>query len=411
MTPTTTAQAAHRGGARRHRTAFAAAAFALVVAVLLPGTAHAAGAGTLTAGPVDNGRQLLYVNNPEPVFARDLANSGKSLMRMTIGAGSYRGVFEHRNLTGSTVNYGIFLYNPGNTTIRVTRTSHAFRAGSHTIGGAAMADLLNDTGDALLTLDPGRSGWILRSDRLGVSAANGQYLTGGADFSFSGGSLISHFLVFTGDADNLPGSYTYIGYVTEVREDVPQHRVDKGLSATSAARLDLSVTVNNNATGPVPITYTPGGFTACPAAAPITSSTWQTNFTHTRDATAVGSDMVSFTTPEGSTITPCVASPFGGGTPNLGNWFVLYEVNVRVTNNSGANRTFSLAMSRSTGNTFLARRNVGASAFDSLTVSATTGSVPWMTFTARPGTDTYTAYYMFGAPATGNISQTLRVTG
>ncbi len=337
MTSSTTVAAAHRGGTRRHGTAFAAAMVALVVAVLLPGTAHAAGSGTLTAGPVDNGRQLLYVNNPEPVFARDLANSGKSLMRMSIGAGSYRGVFEHRNLTGSTVNYGIFLYNPGNTTIRVTRTSYAFRAGSHTIGGAPMADLLNRAENTLLTLGPGRSGWILRSEALGVSAANGQYLTGGADFSFSGGSLVSHFLVYTGNVANLPGS--------------------------------------------------------------------------SRDATAVGSDMVSFTTPEGSIITPCVASPFGGGTPNLGNWFVLYEVNVTVANNSGANRTFSLAMSRSTGNTFIARRNVGASAFDSLTVSATTGSVPWMTFTATPGTHTYTASYMFGAPATGNISQTLRVTG
>lgn len=372
-------------------------------------SASAAGSGTL-ASSTQQGTRLLYVNNPEPLVPGDLANSGRSIFRYSLNAGSNRAFFEHVNKTGSTINYGVFLYNPGSSTVTVTRTRKSWSAGSFTIGGPALATFLNGSENTTLTLPPGGSGWIYRSDLIGSPAAPNQYFTGAVDFSHNG-QVIAQNLAFTGSAANLPGSYTYLGYVTGVREGVPQHRVDKGVSLTPAASLSLNVTVPNATTGPVPVTYTPGGATNCPTT-PRTASTWRTNYPHTKDGAAVGGDMITLTTPEGNLIGPCANSPYGGGLPNLGNYGVLYTVNVRVANNSGAPRRMTLTMSRAggVGNTFVAYRNVGASMFTS-GVANGSASLTYLDFTAATGTNTYTGYYALGAPATGNIDQTLRVAG
>lgn len=389
--------------------AVAAAVACVVLTAIAPAPASAAGSGSLTSS-TQTGVRYLYVNNPEPVIASDLANNRRSIFRFNLNAGSNRAFFEHVNDTGSTLDYGIFLYNPGSATVTVTRTRKSWSAGSFTIGGAALATFLNSSENTTLTLPPGGSGWIYRSDLIGAAVAPGQYFTGAVDFSHNG-ELIVQNLAFTGSAAALPGSYTYLGYVTDVRKGVAQHRVDKGVTLTPAATLDLNVSVSNATTGAVPITYTPGGSTNCPTTS-RTATTWRTNYPHTKDGVAVGGDMITLTTPEGNLISPCAASPNGGGLPNLGNYGVLYTVRIRVSNTSGAPRRLTLTMSRANGvgNTFVAYRNVGAGTFTSGAASGA-GSLRYLDFTAATGVNTYTGYYALGAPATGNIDQTLRVAG
>lgn len=385
---------------------------------------------SLVAGVVSTGRTLIYVNNPEPLVAADLANApargrpGKALLVETLPSGNYRGFFEHVNQTGDPLWYGLYLFNPaspGGPTVTVQRTGRGYAAGgaNTAVAGGAVRDLLNGAENTRLTLAPGSGGWIFTSEIDRQEAAPGAYLTGGVDFQTRGGNVILQQLAYrsdgaagTDDRSALPGTYRYLGSVTEPRSGVPQNRVDKGTSPNSAAVIRISATVDDDDAGDVPVSYAQYG-AAGPRGGIATQAAFVTNITPSRDPQAVSADMVTITTPDGRRVSPFQNSEVGGGIGNLANWGVEYAVDVTVNNTGDSPRVMQLDLEKvGNGNAFFAYKNKAApwtaACVSPGTPNCAATTVPYLTFTAPPGTSTRTARFILGAPSAGALSHTLR---
>ncbi|WP_405109456.1 hypothetical protein OG559_28585 [Micromonospora sp. NBC_01405] len=379
--------------------------------VAAPATA-AVPTGTMSGSTVADGRSLLYVNNPEPLRNADLAEAGRpiSVHGLTTG-GAYRAYFEHVNRTSPAVSlhYGIRLTNGRSTATTVTRTRSVWRTGAASIGGPALADFFNGSESTTITV-PGNGGraWLYRSDQLGSSlpATVNQYLVGAADFT-STGVLTAEVLAWSSTVPT--GNYFYPGYTTELRDGFPQHRVDKGLSPISAAALTITSTLTSGKVEDQLLSATAGANKACPTNS-YANTGWATNLNHLQNVGALGGDMVSLTTPEGQLVTSCVNSPFGGGTPSLRNWGVLYTVQLTVDNQSYAPRALALTVTGVGGGVNVAYRPPGGTAWQSALVGDLS-AVTWATVTAPPGRSTFTAAFAVSGPGRFGLLHRLRTTG
>lgn len=427
----------HRRTSNRGRILALAAAATLGLAAFraIPDLAPAApGAQAATLSYTIGGRKMVYVNNPERLLSTDLAHSiisgttqGPSLLTVSLAAGTYRDYFEHLNATGGSVAFGVYIHNPTSKKVVVVRRRKGFAAGDYQIGAKPFVQMFSSTEAAQLTLDPAvtRGGWIFRSDLVygsAGSALDGQFLTGAFDFDITveGGTdtdkVIVHHLVYDpARFSSLPGSYSYIGYVTRTRPSGdPEHRTYKGVSAGSEADASLSVTIGS-ATGPgaLPVSYSRYGVVNSTTGeyGPVSTHTgtlWYTHDTPARDKTdsfVAAADMLAFDMPGHGVVHPLTKSSYGGQYPNLGNWGVLYRNRVTVSNNSGRTRTVAVHVgvydSTDSDNAFVAvlgndGRWTGVTVRDGASVAYRTVAVP-------AGTSTFTTEAVLGAPSDGRL--------
>ena len=100
-------------------------------------------------------------------------------------------------------------------------------------------------------------------------------------------------------------------------------------------------------------------------------------------------------------------SPYGGGTPSLRNWGVVYTVTLTVNNHSSATRTLGLAATGVQGDVNLAYRPPGGARWLSAVVNPTT-TLTWATVVAPPGTSTSTATFAVSGPSLPGLLHKLR---
>ncbi|MEM8532299.1 MAG: hypothetical protein AAGF95_15755 [Chloroflexota bacterium] len=420
-------------------TLFATLIVALIATLSAP-PAEAVSVPTISYTP--GGRQMIYVNNPELLLNADLANNrnraegrGPSLLTVSIGAGQYRDYFEHLNETGTEVAYGFYAWNPTNETVVVNRTAKGWAAGDFRIGAQPFAQLFNNSESTTLTLTPNTGGWIFRSDASfgpGGIAQNGEFLTGVVDFGVAvennaAAQIIVHHLVYDpSQFDTLPGSYEYIGYETRMRPSgSPESRTYKGISSSSEVTANLNITIEST-DGPQDLqvsypqyvadssgTYVPGPT--------ITSPRWYTHDIPSRDRTdsqVVANDMRSFDMPGWGLVNPLTRSsaPLPGETqnsyPNFGNWGVVYNHNIAITNNSDRTRAIEARLgiyntTDSDNALFAYQINNGAWQTGAIVESDGQSVVSLGTIDAAPGPSTHTVRMVLGAPADGRLFHAL----
>lgn len=415
-----------------------------------PRLAAATGVSAASVSYTRGGRQMVYVNNPEKLLVQDLAHNvpagqtrGPSLLTVNLGTGQYRDYFEHLNATGDSVAFGVYIWNPTNKRVVVTRTRKGFAAGDFQVGARPFQQLNSATENTVLTLDPNlatpvRGGWIFRSDAsygAGGQAGNDRFLTGVFDFDINveGGTAtdlvtVHHLVYRRRNFAQLPGSYQYIGYITRDRFRAdgslgdPEHRTYKGVSAHSEVTANLSYNIGaGTSTGALPVTYpryqqvnaTTGAFG--PTATTVTDTIWYTHDIPSRDKPAsfvAASDMLSFAMPGWTPVVDPLtrsSSPYTGQTtlqyPNLGNWGATYFHRVTVNNTSGRARNvdFYVGVYNSTDgdNSFVAYQgNTGGWLTGSVRDG---GTILYRTVQFPTGTSTITVPLVMGAPADGRL--------
>lgn len=452
-------------------------AAALLGLIALIGAAANAQAPTVSYAPEAGARQLLFCNNPEQVYLSytdtvtgsatngityyDLADATQgahSLLQVTVDPGSYRDLFEHVNKTGSTVNYGVQVYNPNSTTpVFVTFYGKGYygnvTAPGYSTGGQAIAEMLNNeaqSSPATYKVYPGRTLWLLRSD-VDYSGtrpnSNGTYASGVVDFDLSGGQAIVSNVAY----QNLRSlsSWSYMGYVPRAYSaSTPESRVYKGLlqypaqiSATGAGVVaSLSFVVDDSTpAGELSVQYprytNNGSGTWAPSAATVGGTDWWTNDTPLRDKLndsahptstntnvfVTGNDMFDINMPGWSPVVYALQPGSWPNTtatqPNFGNYGVTYHEAITLTNNSqtGKTRTVSVTMYNYGGSSSsVAYRNVtsGSWTYDYCRNLANGKGVTYGSFSVPPDglPHTYDLYYILGAPAAGTLRHAVQLT-
>ncbi len=217
----------------------------LILTVLMSSSWQASGASvpTIQYAPSagDENRQLIFVNNPEEIRAEgkycDLADGATSkggtrcakvLHRLNGVSGNFRNWFEHANKTGSNINYGVRIYNPGPGCVDLCVKGRGSVTNAVFLGGKEFVDLFSNSKPFSTTVCPNEQAYVT----LIPSIAPGNYFAGVVDFNITGGGAVIDNMAFV----NRPADATaYMGYDRRVIAGVHESFVYKGLSSHSEA--------------------------------------------------------------------------------------------------------------------------------------------------------------------------------
>lgn len=382
----------------------------LVLMLLLPAVAHAA---PPEVRYVKGGAQkLIFVNNPEQLCTQDLGDRGLGnavVLTLALAPGGYRDFFEHVNLTGKTIGYGVQLYNPNPRPVTVRIHGAGYVSDSN--GGRPWVQLFNGYSAAGVAhvIPPFRVLWVLRRDS---SVPDRAFFSGVVDFSVSGGPLFLHNYAYRAFA-NLDGTARYMGYVQRIgwHNNHNEARVYKGLSAHSEAVADgVDFVISDTDHGELPVRHPSYDLASGSYGPPkVRAPGWYTNIGPAMNADAVAADMVSLETPGWGVIDPLSRSDGTGDYPNLGNWGVVYRLSGTVTNVGSYTRKLSINLKAPPCNVVIAYRH---------------GQGPWKEYHLKPSQYiqyswitapptgqpvSYQASYVVGGPACGNLMQAVAV--
>lgn len=291
--------------------------------VAVPAAANTA----VTFGNFQSGTYL-YCNNPEELLNAGClgdADLGNRYLLWAYVSGPCQTWYEHLNATGSTIGYGVQLYNAGAFRVRVDVTNVGFGLDATSpwlqfFGGSSGA------GGAVGTfqLPPGGVLWLQRND---TAIPDGSIFNGAVRFSVWGGSVYAFWYAYR-DFGHIDGTAAYIGWVTSTDPDgADEGRVYKGIAAGGTffetARLGYRVSE----------------LLAAPAV-------WDSH--RCGDGS---NDMQDFLVPTGGPSDPAPVTVSCGDSPqaNLGNWGVQYAYTLDVTNDTGVARTIHLQLSQLSG--------------------------------------------------------------
>lgn len=378
--------------------------------------------GTYEPNNPSASRSLIYVNNPEKLIREDMAdlirnssNQGPTILSVQgVDGGRYRDFFEHANGYGSPIGYGIFFYNNGSTTARLTIRGKGFVSGFNAStgqgGGTPFVQVFsNYNGSNFLqqNIAPGGTYW-LRWDSVTGS------FSGVVDFDIDFGKLLIRHVAYTNFA-GLPGSYYSQGYVQR-NDGQDQRRVYKGVSSRTAALASVSYSIDSADVN----TYLPVSYQSYSGTK--TGRSWISSIDQGNNPNGIGSDMASFTQPDA--INPATGQPwvFSATTPdatgrisNLGNWGIVYKTTVTVTNNTNANRTVQMVLTPPPaipGEThYVQFAYFSGSAWVSKNITIGSLAFPYYTSpTIAPGSSlTFSAYFVIGAPSYAHLTQSIFV--
>jgi hypothetical protein len=365
---------------------------------------------------------MIYVNNPEKLIREDMAdlnrnasNQGPTLLAVqATNGGRYRDFFEHSNGYGSPIGYGIFFYNNGSTTTRLTIRGKGFVSGFSPStgqgGGTPFVQVFsNYNGSNLLVQDlaPGGRYW-LRWDSVTGS------FSGVVDFDVDFGQLLVRHVTYTNFA-NLPGSYYSQGYVQR-NDGQDERRVYKGVSSTTAAITSASYSID-----PADVnTYLPVSYQSYSGTK--TGRSWISSIDKGNNPNGIGSDMASFTQPDA--INPATGQPWvfsatttdaSGRISNLGNWGVVYKNSIRVTNNTSTNRVVKLVLTPPPAIPgevhYVQFAYFNGSAWVSKNITIGSGPFTYITSPSIAPGNSYTlnGFFVIGAPSYAHLTQSIYV--
>jgi hypothetical protein len=347
-------------------------------------------------------RGLVFVNNPEMIFAEELAEAGRSLHRDTLAAGGWRTWSQHWNRSGGPLVLAVALTNPGSERIRVRCTSAAPGAWADEFPAAWNAPRSWDR-----DLEPGATAWLFRSATIAPGAACG----GVADVASDGPVVITH-IATRGDPAAIadPTALAPVGYVTRTWGDRHREaRVYKGSASAAAVRVDLAWSIGDDDRGVLPVRRRP--FLAATGTwgdAVLSTSGWRTHISIGHQPDATMSDMLAFKDPAWPVaFDPAKPSDALGMIPNVGNWGVLYHHRFTITNRGTRPRT---AVARIAGKGLHLAHQAHPDA-PWVKASVQSGRLDWATATIPPGaTGTIDGRWILGGPANGDIIQSVVLT-
>jgi hypothetical protein len=390
----------------------------------------------------------------------------KTILDQPVEPGRYRNVFEHvwnaRSVStgpaaANPIHYGVYVYNPNSTAVTVTLNGKAF---TNSVSGAIpYAERFNgeDAGNPSVVYQvPARNFvWLLRTDvdYGGLRPINlGSFFSGIVDFEVAGGpcvvSNIAYQDFFAANSPQYAGSTVlpatllgrpdYMGFLYRryavPAGAAPESRVYKGLmrhpsgvAVASAVRTSsvLSFTINDSTpVGELTVTYPT--YTAnstglfVPSATNFTGPSWTTHNVPIRDTATVktvANDMFDIVQPGYGTLYALFQSntpntPFGQS--NFGNWGVVYQDRISVTNNGTSARTVAINLGNpGTGGSPVAYKVDNGTWQTGNARSTGTPLVPvtFHTFSV-PGNSTRTVdfYFSLGCPGVGTIRHSVAVT-
>ncbi|WNR46126.1 hypothetical protein [Paenibacillus roseipurpureus] len=372
--------------------------------------ASSASAATAVSYTKVASRTLLFVNNPEQIFNEDLGDAtlgDKAIYRETLSAGNYRNFYEHVNRSGSTIGYGIQLYNP--TASAITITVHGSNQEASVQGGRIFTSLFNSysTTGTTYTLNAGASLWVMRKD---ASITNGTFFSGVIDFDTTGQVILSNVAYNSFAA--LDASRTYMGYIQRIETDgTHEARMYKGSSPYSEVKANNVNFTINNATpiGALAVEYPNYDLSTSSYGSPIVRNGWIANIGPSPDANAITSDMIDFNMPGWGNISALSLSDGEGKYANLGNWGIVYSVSGAITNTGTTARTVSINLKgHPTQNAFLSYRGSDG-VWRSLQLTPAS-NVQYYSMTVPAGsTVNYDARFILGGPSAGDLQQSITV--
>lgn len=346
-------------------------------------------------------RILLFVNNPEQIKeAEDFAD--KDLGHHTIFeetvSGSARVFFEHTNRSGFPIRYGVQLFNPNKTAVRVTLEGSGFIANSY--GGEPFRQLFTQRQARVQMLGPQQSLWLLNSS---APIPNRAFLSGVADFSVSGGRVVLTAFAYR-NAGQLDGKSTYQGYITRqdydpvTKRTTDESRLYKGTMACAELVADgVNFVFDDSHSGALEVQF------QSRRGEIKTATGWNT---HTLgNPEALQGDMLDIRMPEGTIIRAT-----GHREANLGNWGVVYTLRGQVKNNGKRARCVSISLeptSRTETASIAWRERSGVWRADRLAVL---GRKAYYQFLAPAGEIvSYETSMVLGGPSSTNLRHTVSV--
>ncbi len=323
------------------------------------------------------GRALLYTNNPEALIRSDLADSGGtpfSIHTVNVNAGRYRSFASHianSGIVGGNIGYALVFRNTGfaNATLRVRAKSAVDSCNPNGNGGGEIFTQVFNNYDLAVenyTIGPGQNKFLpITGSFPNYTMATSSCPNMLVDFDTSGSTLQVLHIAYR-DARNINtnfASYVPMNYITgpSVLPGLPpEDRFYKGVNQNNAAILRAATTISASSTvgSRIPVSYTAyNGATQFRdfGSQSVFDRTWWSNINpggqNGLASTAMNSDVFSFTftrTHQGNTTTRVFSPTTFDGTGryhNLGNWGVVYQNEITVTNTSSASRTIEFVLS------------------------------------------------------------------
>lgn len=416
-------------------------------------------------------RRLLFVNNPEMLradpLACDLADErillfkgcAKRLFRMDDLSGNLRVWWEHRNMTGRAIDYGVRVTNTSSAPVEVRLQGRGLALDAARFGGREFVERFANPRDEISVLPPGQSFWLSRSKARAIPA--GDFFAGVVDFAVESGVVLVETMAFVDEpAVALSGG----AFEQRVSAGVHESLVYKGVVNGSVAAADDVDWRLDDATpqGPLPVLYplfrlsqqaTPpqleahcaagrdplcGGDVGSFDAQPTERTSWVTHIApdpldaNPKRALAVVSDMVSLQVP-GLPASCGFSSLFDPARcflvsalykwehpdfrqwrfPNWGNWAVHYRLSGSLVNEGSRPRVVVFSLTPD-GDSPIAYRG-GDRLWHQLLLQKSGGEggtlgYPLMRFELPPQTSrNYVVEFVLSGPAAGTLEQRMVV--
>jgi len=362
-------------------------------------------------------RSLIVLNNPEQLFATELADSSYSQTAVLVVddiQGDSREWFELFNRAGVTVGFAVVIQNTMTNGLNITVTG--LRQGWVTdwIQGPPLASMFNTDPDydTKYELRPGEFLPIMKEDG---SVANNTAFSGAVDFTITGGPARVISIIYVDWDDVQLDELVYDGYVTRVEAngELESHVYKGYVSSAVMAANNLDFVLDNTLKYPavLPVSYGYYDLSVGQYETAETRLNFTTNITPFADPTAVASDMEAIWTPGWGLISPITQSDATYQYPNFGNWGIVLQINGRLQNalsNEGSgvvNVSFSMQTAKEclTNIAYIDAEGVWKSA-------ASQGEYPILYFNITvPSATTieYSAQYILGGSSCGNLVTTI----
>jgi len=359
------------------------------------------------------GRSLIFVNNPEQLRAEDLADArhgAHAIYRDRIGEGAHRAFFEHLNVSGRTIGYGVSLTNPGSTPLEVRVGGQGFEASMR--GGEPLRAVLRGEGAqaGTRTLAPGERMYLMRRDQ---AVRNLAFFSGAVDFEVRGGEAVVEAFAHEGTGE-VPRTLGYLGYVQRTEVDgTRESRMYKGHSPTGEVLArDVDFTLDDSVSnGTLPVWHETYDLDARAYRPPsLSEGGWFTHIGPRYQERAVTRDMAVFDMPGWGRVDATEPTDGTSQYPNLGNWGIVYTVEGKVANHGTCPRrvTLNLIANPRHGASFAWRNTDQPWAAGTLTRGE---RMVCDSFVVAPGqTRPYRASFVLGGPSGGNLRQFFTVS-
>lgn len=343
----------------------------------------------------------LYCNNPEQLRSTSYfgdSNLGNKYLLWEYVTGSCQTWYEHLNNSGSTIGYGVQIYNPNTTAITVEVTNIGFGTDPTTPWTQFYSGASGGGGTVgTFTVQAGQVLWIQRNDS---AIPNSTVFNGVVHFNISGGSAYVFWYAYE-NFSNINGTASYLGWVqSEDPQPDPQNeaRVYKGLL--------LQQGTSNQGTF-----FTTGNFSYNVSQLLASPATWLSN-----ECGDGNNDMQDVQIPTGSPGSPafttvsCLDSPAA----NLGNWGIQYDYHLSITNDTSTDYTIHLLVSQLRSN---AASNVivdtpdGSGGCAVGPASGNSDTWDFYDFTLAAGASTTVEWQVvLGASSSGGLTQSIIVS-